>query len=343
MSVQFSMAKIAAYVGGEVKGDPDFCVEALAPLHLAGPQHLTFLSDLKKQKELSSCKAGAILIAAGVLGGPSNRIEVANPYWAFAKATELFDDESLPEPSVHSTAVLHSSFEPAARIAIGPHCFIGANVRIGANTVIGPSVVIEESVHIGANCRIYSHVTIRRKCRMGDRAILHPGVVVGSDGFGFAERDGRYAKIRHLGWVEIGNDVEIGANTCIDRGALGPTVIRDGAKLDNLIHVAHNVEIGEHTAIAAQAGISGSARVGRHVKIAGQAGLVGHLEVGDGAFIGAQAGVSKSIPDNGVYTGTPARELLAVRKLEALVASLPKWIQRIRDLEQGGTTKKKNG
>ncbi len=328
-----TLSEIARHVHGELKGDSSYAVETLAPLDKAGPRHLSFLADSRRQKELASTRAGAVLIASGVLGGPANRIEVDDPYWAFARATELFDDEKRPAPGIHPSAVVHPSFQPPSGLTVGPHCAIGPNVCIGENTILDASVIVEENVSIGKDCRIYPHVVIRRNCKIGDRAILHPGAVIGSDGFGFAEKEGRYTKIRQLGWVEIGHDVEIGANTCIDRGALGPTILRDGVKLDNLIHVAHNVEIGEHSAIAAQTGISGSVRVGSHVKIAGQVGLAGHLEIGDGAFIGAQAGVSKSVPAKAVVTGTPARDLVSVRKIEALLHTLPKWIERIRALE----------
>lgn len=334
-----SLSEIAKVVNGRLVGDPKLCIQGIAPLTLAKSNQITFLSEgtsLKRSAELAATGAGAILIQKGVEGGPANRIEVENPYWAFAKVTELFAERTSPFSGIHATAIIDPSAKTGIEVVAAPYCVIGKDSHILDHTVLYPHVVVEKDVSIGSDCILYSHVTIRKGSRIGNRVIIHPGAVVGSDGFGFAEKDGVYTKIHQLGWVEIEDDVEIGANTCIDRGALGPTIIRKGAKLDNQIHIAHNVEIGENTAIAAQTGISGSVKVGKNVKIAGQVGIAGHLEIGDGVFIGAKAGLSKSVPPQTAVTGYPARELAKAKRIDAILSSLPEWIKRIRFLEQKG-------
>jgi UDP-3-O-[3-hydroxymyristoyl] glucosamine N-acyltransferase len=335
----FTLSEIAKAVEGQIKGDPLLCVRGIAPLSNAQADQITFLSEnksLKQSAELNATKAGAILIKKEMEGGPANRIEVENPYWAFAKVTELFADATFPFSGIHKTAMIDPNAEIGNEVGVSPFCVIGKNCKILDKTFLYPHVVIEKDVCIGSLCVIYSHVTIRKGSRIGNRVIIHPGAVIGSDGFGFAEKNGVFTKIHQLGWVEIEDDVEIGANTCIDRGALEPTLIRKGAKLDNQIHIAHNVEVGENTAIAAQTGISGSVKVGKNVKIAGQVGIAGHLEIGDNVFIGAKAGLSKSVPPNTAVTGYPARELAKAKRIDAILSSLPEFIKRIKLLEEKG-------
>lgn len=329
-----TLETIAKHTGGSLKGDPAMRISGIAPADSAGPEQLTFLSDAKKQHLLEETKAGAVIVHPAVTTGPANRIETENPYLAFARTTELFAEKTGPETGVHPTAVIDETTEIDAAASVGAFCVIGKNVTIGAGTVLHPHVVVGDKTRIGNHCEIYSRVSLYADTQIGNRVIIHSGAVIGSDGFGFAEDQGRYVKIQQLGNVEIGDDVEIGANTCIDRGALGPTVVADGAKLDNLIQIAHNVRVGENTGIAAQVGISGSTEVGQNVKLAGQVGLAGHLKIGDKVFIGAQSGVNHNIPEGTMVFGYPAREMKKAGRIEAIISALPDWIKRIRALEK---------
>jgi UDP-3-O-[3-hydroxymyristoyl] glucosamine N-acyltransferase len=294
---------IVARLGGEVRGDGTLTVSGITTLEAAEPGQLSFLSNPKYREKLAGTRASAVIVAPDVAGEcPSAAIITPQPYLYFARVAQWLQPQARPQAGIHATAVVEGRVADSASI--------GANVRIGLDAEIGEHVVIEANCSIGGGCRIgadswlYPGVTLYSGCQIGARAIIHAGAVIGADGFGFArEADGAWVKIPQSGRVLIGDDVEIGANTTIDRGALEDTVIEDGVKLDNQIQIGHNVHIGAHTAIAGCAGIAGSTRIGRCCTFGGAAMILGHLEIADEVNISAGTMVSKSISKPGNYTG----------------------------------------
>jgi UDP-3-O-[3-hydroxymyristoyl] glucosamine N-acyltransferase len=257
-----------------------------------------------------------------------------NPYLTFARIVDLFYPETRQVvPGIHATAIVDRSAQIHDSAGVGSMVHIGAGSLVGQDTQIMPSVFIDHDVKIGSNCLIYPGVRVLHGSRIGNNVILHPGAVIGSDGFGFAPTETGVRKIKQVGWVEIDDDVEIGANTTIDRGALGPTRIGRGTKIDNLVQIAHNVEIGRNCLIVSQVGISGSTKLGDGVVLGGQAGLVGHIELGDRVAVGAQSGVSKSIPGGETWLGSPAREIHQAKRIIAATDRLPELWRRLRILE----------
>ncbi len=299
-----SLAELVARLGGELLGDGTREVESIAALDQAGPRQLSFLTNPKYRPSLPQTKAAAVILTQDLAAEcPVAAIVTPQPYLYFARAAQILAPKRLPLPGIHPSAVVEGVV--AASATIGP------NVWIGADSVIGENVVIEANCTIGRGCQIgndsllYAGVHVYDHCQIGERAIVHSGVVIGSDGFGFArEQDGSWVKIPQIGRVLIGNDVEIGANTTIDRGAIDDTVIGNGVKLDNQIQIAHNNHVGEHSAIAGCVGIAGSTRIGSRVTIGGAAMIIGHLEIGDNVHIAAGTFVGKSIKQAGQYTGS---------------------------------------
>jgi UDP-3-O-[3-hydroxymyristoyl] glucosamine N-acyltransferase len=263
------------------------------------------------------------------------QIRVDDVYFRFLQIFLLFNPrKEILEPEIHPSAVIHPSATVGKEVALGAHTFVGGNVKIGNHTKIFPGCVLLDEVIIGEHCILYPLVSIREECRVGNRVIIHNGAVIGSDGFGFAPFEGRFHKIPQIGKVIIEDDVEIGANCTIDRATMGETIIRNGSKLDNLIHIAHNVELGESTVMAAQVGISGSTKIGHHVMVGGQVGTVGHITIGNYAQIGAKSGVSKNVPDKEVYFGYIARPIMRTKRIEAVVNQLPELLKRVIQLEK---------
>ncbi len=331
-----TLADIAAYVGGTVSGDGQVRITGLGKIQGAHEGELTFLANPRYAKYVASTHASAIIVGEDFHGPcPIPAIRVKDPYFAFLKAVRLFHppEQTLP-PGVHPLAVVDESAVLGPEVAIGPLAVLGRNVRLGRAVKIYPGVVLYPNVSVGDESVIHANVTVREGVQIGCRVIVHSGAVLGADGFGFVFEEGHYEKLPQTGTVIIEDDVEIGANTTIDRATLGATVIRRGVKLDNLIQIAHNVEVGEHTVIAAQAGISGSTRVGKRVKIGGQAGFVGHISIGDDSIIGAQAGVAKDVPPGVFVTGYPAREVTSYHRALAALARLPELIKKVRALEK---------
>ncbi|MDZ7336902.1 MAG: UDP-3-O-(3-hydroxymyristoyl)glucosamine N-acyltransferase [candidate division KSB1 bacterium] len=331
-----TLADIAAHVGGTVSGDGGVRIHGLGKIQDAHEGELTFLANPKYAKFVTSTRASAIILAEDFQGPcPIPAIRVKDPYFAFLKAVRLFNppEETLP-PGVHPLAVVDESAVLGPSAAVGPLAVVGRNVRLGRDVKIYPGVVLYPNVTVGDDSVIHANVTVREGVQIGRRVIIHSGAVLGADGFGFVYEEDHYEKLPQTGTVIIEDDVEIGANTTIDRATLGATIIRRGAKLDNLIQIAHNVEVGEHTVIAAQAGISGSTQVGKRVKIGGQAGFVGHIHIGDDSIIGAQAGVAKDVPPGVFVTGYPAREVTSYHRSLAALARLPELIKRVRALEK---------
>jgi len=331
----YTVKEMAQWVDAVVDGEDGLTIDRLAKIEEAGPGALTFISNPRYEKYLATTAASAVLVPMDFPAANKTLLRCADPYFAFMTLMQkLYGAAPAMPAGVHPTAVIAQDAVVAADASVGPLVVIGRGCRIGQATQLHPGVVLSDGVQVGDHCVLYANVSVRENCRIGHRVIIHCGAVVGSDGFGFAFRDGRYHKIPQLGVVVIEDDVEIGANTTIDRATLGETVIRAGAKLDNLIQIAHNVEIGRHTALAAQAGISGSTRVGQYVRIGGQAGAVGHIEIGDRAAVGAQSGVTKSIPPGVFVSGYPAREHMTAKREEAGISKLPELLKRVKRLEE---------
>jgi UDP-3-O-[3-hydroxymyristoyl] glucosamine N-acyltransferase len=294
--------EIAARLGGEVSGDGSVGVERVAPLERAAVGDIAFIASPKYASLLSACAASAVIVSPALAEATRlPRIVVADPYLYYARVAQLLNPEARPAPSVHASAVLASQVPQSVHVAA--HVVIEEDVVLGEDVVIGAGCSIGKGVTIGARTRLHPNVTVYAGCVIGADCLIHAGAVIGADGFGFArEKNGAWVKIPQLGRVVIGDDVEIGANTTIDRGALDDTVVASGVKLDNLIMVAHNVRIGEYTAIAGKAGIAGSAKIGARCMIGGQAGISGHLEICDDVMISGCTLVAKSIRKPGVYT-----------------------------------------
>ena len=319
--MSLTLESIIKLLGGELHGDVNLSIKGLAPLETAGPEHLSFLSNPKYQSQLAASHAACVIVGPQMREAALARgdcIVVDQPYLYFARVTQLWK-KSLPQPVgplVHPSAV------------IDPEAVVHPTARIGA------LCVLERGACIGADTELKARVTVGEHCVIGDRCLLHSGVVIGADGFGFAPNAGAWEKIEQLGAVRIGNDVEIGANTCIDRGALQDTVIEDGVKLDNLIQIGHNVHIGKHTALAGCAGVAGSTTIGAHCTIGGSANVLGHLVLADGVNISAVTTVTRSIRKPGHYTGIyPIEDNAAWEKNAASLKQLHSLRDRIRALE----------
>jgi UDP-3-O-[3-hydroxymyristoyl] glucosamine N-acyltransferase len=311
--VIFALAELAQRVGGEAVGDGAVRLEGVAALEDAGPAQISFFSNRKYRQAFEASKAGAVVVEPEE-SVPAGRtvLRVRNAYLAFAKITTLFHPPPAALPEVAPSAVIH----PAARVdpsaQVMPLATVGAGAEIGARTIVGPGVHVGDGARVGADCLVHPGVVIRERCVIGDRVILQSGVVIGSDGFGFAfdpEGEGhgpRHYKFPQVGIVVVEDDVEIGAGTCVDRAALGVTRIGRGTKIDNLVQIAHNVEVGPLSLLVAQMGIAGSTKLGMGVVVGGQAGIVGHLHIGDGVRIAGQSGVMHDVEPGETISGTPA-------------------------------------
>jgi UDP-3-O-[3-hydroxymyristoyl] glucosamine N-acyltransferase len=335
-----TLSELAHYVGGRVIGDGNVVIHKIAPIDEAAPGEITFLAHPRYHRFLRQCRASAVIVGPGVVsdsesGSSLNYLETPNPYIGFAKVLQLFCPAPHFSQVVSPKAHIDSSAVVGESVTIFPNAFVGPRVRIGRGTVVFPGVFLGEEAEIGADCMLHPNVVVRERCRLGDRVILHAGAVIGSDGFGYAGSDDQRVKIPQAGIVVVDDDVEIGANTTVDRATLGRTVIGRGVKIDNLVQIAHNVIIGEHSVIAAQAGIAGSTRIGKSVTLAGQVGVVNHIEIGDGAMIGPQSGIPRSVPPGAILSGgiaaAPHHEWL---KVMTLLPQLPKLWNTVRSLEK---------
>ena len=315
------LGDIVKALGGSLHGSPQTSIENLAPLETAGTQDLSFLSHPKYQSQLQTTRAACVIVAPQFEAQAAARgpcIVVDDPYLYFARLTQYWKHKSAPQvqDKIHPTAVVH----PEASIA--------------DTAVIGPLCVIERGAKVGEYSQLKSRVTLGEFCEVGERCIVHSGVVIGADGFGFAPNQGAWEKIEQLGAVKIGNDVEIGANTCIDRGALQDTVIEEGVKLDNLIQIGHNVHIGKHTAMAGCVGVAGSARIGAHCTVGGGAVILGHLSLADGVHVSAASVVTRSITKPGMYTGLfPIDDNATWEKNAASLKQLHQIRHRLKSVE----------
>lgn len=301
------LKELAALVAGRVVGDPEIEIHKLAPIDQAGVGDITFLANPKFLPLLAGTQASAVIIAPGVEAPEHlNRLLCENPYLGFAKILTFLHVRRPAPQGLLPGAIVHPSAELGAEVTIHPGCVVGAKVRIGRGTILYPNVVLYDGVTIGEDCTLHAGVVVREGCVLGQRVIVQPSAVIGSDGFGFAPDGEKYYKIPQIGIVVIEDDVEIGACTCIDRAALGITRIGEGVKLDNLVQIAHNVSVGPHTVMAAQAGIAGSTKIGRHCTFGGQSATAGHIKVGDNLTVGGRGGLTGSIEGNQVVSGAPA-------------------------------------
>lgn len=322
-------------LNGKVEGDSTLPIHALAKIEDAGPHDLSFIANPKYARFLDESKAGAILVSAGLKRRSGTVIVVDNPYLSFVKLLEVFFPEVREVAvGVHKSAVVDSSATLGEDVAIGACCVIEAGAVVGAGTTIYPNTHVGRDVKIGEFCIIYSNVSLRYGVQLGNKVVIQNGAVIGSDGFGFAAETESFRKIPQVGIVIIEDDVEIGANTTIDRATLGQTKIGRGTKIDNLCQIAHNVTIGEHCVLAAQTGIAGSTTIGNRCQLGGQVGIVGHLKIGDGAMFAAQTGVSNNVAAGVIVSGSPSRPIAQWKRIEASLNRLPDLLKRVRELEK---------
>lgn len=332
------LSAIVATLGGEHRGD-DRLIERLSPVETAQEGSLAFVSNAKFGKYIATTRASALLVGPELAEAATARgacVVVSDAYHYFARLTQFWraTQTSPSAPSVHPSAVIDDTASIASDASIGPMVYVGPGAKVGSQTRLGSHVVIEAGAQLGAGCEIHARVTVGRGCVVGDRCVVHPGVVIGADGFGFAPHGGAWVKIEQLGAVRIGNDVELGANTCVDRGALDDTVIEDGVKLDNLVQIGHNVRIGAHSAMAGCVGVAGSAVIGRHCTVGGGAVVLGHLSLADHVHISAASVVTRSIRKAGHYSGVfPLDENTAWEKNAATLKQLHALRDRIKKLE----------
>jgi len=334
-----TLSELAGLLGAVVVGDGSIEIHGVTGIQEAGPGDLTFLANPKYEKYLAETSASAVIVSPDYrarceeLGKPA--LVVENPYSAFASAVTTYLEPSLGLPrGVHPTAVVDEAAEIGREAAVGAHVVVAAGARLGDRVVVHPGAYIGTDVTVGADSIVYPNATIRRGSAIGERVIIHSGSVIGSDGFGFARETEGHRKIPQVGNVVIEDDVEVGANACIDRATVGTTRIGRGTKIDNLVQIGHNVRIGEGSIVVAQVGISGSTRLGRNVVLGGQVGVAGHIEIGDGVMVGAQSGVTRSVPNGEVVSGYPARRHSLSKRLYACLQRLPSLFERTRDLER---------
>lgn len=331
----YTLSELAETIGGKVDGDGSLVIHSAAPIETASNGDITFITNEKYLKHLNTTKASAIILDEQVAASNIPVIRHNNPYLAFALVLDILYPELPDIPTgIAQSAIIedNTTIDPSARI--GALCHIRSGSKIGKESRLISSVFIGKNVVIGDNCILYPGVRIMDDCQIGNDVIIHASTVIGSDGFGYAESELGLKKIKQIGNVVIEDNVEIGSNCSVDRGALGPTVIGMGTKIDNLVQIAHNVQIGRHAILVAQVGVAGSTKIGNGVVLAGQVGVVGHLEIGDGAMVGAQSGVIKSVKAGVKLFGTPAREIKKSLRIEALLNRLPEMLKRIKKLEE---------
>ena len=331
-----TLGEIAAAINAELRGDPADEITNVASLHNAAPGDLTFYANTRYRADLEATRASAVMLAAAdAQACPTASLITEDPYLAYAKAARFLNPVPEFTPGIHPSAVVEAGADVATSCFVGANSVIGAGAVIGAHTCVGPGCVVEEGVNIGSHCRIHSRVTLMQRVEIGMRVLVHPGVVIGADGYGIANDSGRWLKIPQLGNVIIGDDVEIGANTTIDRGALEDTVIEAGVKIDNQVQIGHNVRVGEHTAIAGAAVVAGSVKIGRRCMIGGASAINGHIEIADDVVLTGMSGVSNSIRQAGVYSsGVPVTDNLTWRKNMVRFKRLDELARRVAALEK---------
>lgn len=332
------LSELQERVGGRRHGAADPEIRGVASLDRAGEADLSFVADPKYLRYLAATRAGALLVASKLAdrldGVTLPALVVDDAHRALATVLGLLYPETPPEPGVHPTAVVASDVRLGADVRIEAYAVIGAGTRVGDRARVGAHSVVGSFCEVGPDAILHPHVTLYDRVTVGERSILHSGVRAGVDGFGYVHVDGRHQKVPQVGSCLIGADVEIGANTTIDRGSVGATEIGDGTKIDNLVHLGHNVRVGPHAIIVAQAGVAGSTQVGQYAVLGGQAGIGGHVQIGDGAQIAGQAGVFGDVPAGAVYSGYPARPHKEALRAQATLFRLPETLKKLRALER---------
>jgi len=332
--MQKTLNELAQIVGGRVAGDGNIVITGASGIKEAVAGDITFLANPKYGSLLDKTSASAVVVSDGTQSSAKPLILVDNPSLAFVKIISLIiPDQSSHPQGIAPTALIGKNVSLGKGVSIGPYAVIGDNVEIGDKTIIYAGCFIGHGTKIGGHTLIYANVSIRERITIGSQVIIHSGAVIGSDGFGFVTVKGAHHKIPQVGTVEIGDNVEIGANTAIDRARFGKTIIGAGTKIDNLVQIAHNVVIGENALIVAQAGVSGSATLGNNVILGGQAGLVGHINIGDNAIVTAQSGVAKSVPADTMVSGYPARPFMTTQRVNASMQNLPKLFESVKALK----------
>jgi UDP-3-O-[3-hydroxymyristoyl] glucosamine N-acyltransferase len=332
--VKKTLSEIAAFLGGDVDGDGGVIIERIRGIDEAAEGDLTFVANQKYRKKLHTTAASAILVAPGTVCPGRNLLFVADPYLALGRLLPLFHPEAEEMMGISEDACIEPGADVSPQAVVYPGVHICRGARIERNAVLYPGVFIGRDAVVAEASILYPHVTVYRRCLIGRRVVLHAGVVVGSDGFGFAKPGQENLKVPQVGYVQIDDDVEIGANTTIDRGTLGTTWIQRGVKIDNLVQIAHNVVIGEYSIIVSQVGISGSTQLGKGVIIGGQAGLVGHITIGDHAMVAAKSGVHKDVRPHQIVAGTPHMPHREWLKIGACLPKLPEMREALAALQR---------
>ena len=333
-SRHIGLEEISRAIGGSVIGSSDATVSGVSSLAEATPTDLGYVASDRYIKAAMESLAAAFIVGREIPELPRPQILVKHPAYAFARIAEMFFVAPLPSRGISEQIARGEGIEIGPQSSIWPFVTLGDRVRVGARVTLYPGVFIGDDAVIGDDSVLYPNVTVREGCRIGSRVIIHSGTVIGSDGFGYVQHEGRHQKIPQLGIVCIEDDVELGANVTVDRATFGRTVIKRGTKVDNLVQVAHNVSIGEHSILVAQVGIAGSTRLGHHVIVGGQAGLADHLEIGDQVMIAARSGVNRSLTGNQIVSGAPVMPHEVAMKAMAVIPRLPELRQQVRNLEQ---------
>jgi UDP-3-O-[3-hydroxymyristoyl] glucosamine N-acyltransferase len=329
-----TLAELARELGGTVVGDGTVALRGVAGIREALPGDVTFLANARYEAHLAETRASAVICDRQPRESSIPLLQVDNPYLAFQRAVRVFrPDLHRPRPGVDRTAIVSPDAVLGEEVSVGPHCVIEADARVGARSVLMAGCYIGAQAEVGEEAFLYPGVVVREECVIGARCIMHAGVIIGADGFGFAFDAGRYHKVPQVGNVVIGDDVEIGAGTCIDRATTDSTRVGDGTKIDNLVQIGHNVNVGRHCIIVAQVGIAGSTELEDYVTLGGQVGLAGHLRVGRGAIVAAQSGVGRDVKAKEVVSGYPAIAHGVWKRLSVLLQRLPQLFQKTRDLE----------
>ena len=335
--MEFSARQIADFIQGKVEGDENATVHTFAKIEEGTPGAISFLSNPKYTHYIYTTESSIVLVNEDLeLNQPvkATLIRVKNAYECVAKLLQLYQSAQPKKKGIHPQAFVSPTAKVGNDCYIGAFAYIGDNVQIGDNTQIYPHPVVEDGVNMGNGCLIYPNVTIYKDCRIGNNVTIHAGSVIGADGFGFSPNTEGYDKIPQIGIVILEDDVEIGANTCVDRSTMGATIVHKGVKLDNLVQIAHNVEVGENTVMSAQTGVAGSTKIGKWCMFGGQVGLAGHITIGDKTFLGAQSGVPSSLKGNETLIGTPPTSPQAYFKSIALTRKLPDIYKQLNELQK---------